>query len=145
MEKNADFNKIQEFINAEYKNLINSGINIIKPITNGYSVNSMSVMFNGNGWAIVDDKKHTLYNLHQLRTSILLALTIDKHQYKKIPMITSLDQHLDMVINDRNFYSNKLKSNSENDVYIDRLSKVESDFEILNLQLNEIEKTLCLP
>ena len=136
-------NKIKKFVTEEYDHLPNKGAVVVKSVGNGYIVNNVEVKFNGDLWCVIKDKT-TITVLRQRRLAILTAALVAKRMYQDISSVGVIDRQLDIYLEDQNYFRIRLKSNPENDVAADRLSRVDSELDLLNQQIHLLEKSVAL-
>ena len=136
-------NKIKKFVTEEYDHLPKRGAVIVKSVGNGYVVNGIEVKLNDNSWHVIKDK--TVINmLRQRRLAILTAALVAKRMYQDISSVGVIDRQLDIYLEDQNYFRIRLKSNPENDVAADRLSRVDSELDLLSQQIHLLEKSVAL-
>ena len=143
IDENATLNKIKQFVTEEYNQLPKKGALVVKSVGNGYKINDINVKFTDNNWQVINNKS-IIANLRQRRVAILLAALVSKRQYKNIGAATCIDKQLDIYLGDKQLYAMRAKLNPDNEVYKDRLSRVERELELLDQQLHELEKTVSL-
>ena len=136
-------NKIKKFVTEEYDHLPNKGAVVVKSVGNGYIVNNVEVKFNGDLWCVIKDKT-TITVLRQRRLAILTAALVAKRMYQDISSVGVIDRQLDIYLEDQNYFRIRLKSNPENDVAADRLSRVDSELDLLSQQIHLLEKSVAL-
>jgi hypothetical protein len=144
IDENITLNKIKKFVTEEYNQLPKKGALIVKSVGNGYQINDTQVTLKDNVWQVINNNKTIVANLYQRRVAILLAALVSKRYYKNIPTVTCIDKQLDIYLNDKQLYSIRTKTNPNNEVYKDRLSRVERELELLDQQLHELEKSVSL-
>jgi hypothetical protein len=136
-------NKIKKFVTEEYNHLPNTGAVIVKSVGNGYVVNGVEVKPNDNSWCVIKDKT-IIAELRQRRLAILTAALVAKRMHQDISSVTVIDRQLDIYLEDQNYFRIRLKRNSENDVAADRLSRVDSELDLLSQQIYLLEKSVAL-
>ena len=136
-------NKIKKFVTEEYNHLPNTGAVIVKSVGSGYVVNGVEVKLNDNSWCVIKDKT-IITVLRQRRLAILAAALVAKRMHRDISSVSVIDRQLNIYLEDQNHFRIRLKSNSENDVAADRLSRVDSELDLLNEQIHLLEKSVAL-
>ena len=136
-------NKIKKFVTEEYNHLPNKGAVVVKSVGNGYVVNGIEVKLDDNSWHVIKDK--TVINmLRQRRLAILTAALVAKRMYQDISSVGVIDRQLDIYLEDQNYFRIRLKNNPENDIAADRLSRVDSELDLLSQQIHLLEKSVAL-
>jgi hypothetical protein len=138
----ATFGKVKDFITDQYNQLPVMGAVIVKSVVNGYKVNDILVKTDGNRYCVVKENNN-ISEFNQRRTAILFAALVSRKKYKDSSKIYGLDKQLDIYLEDKQFYSTRLKKNN-NLIYEDRLSRVESELNIIDEQLRQLEKSVAL-
>ena len=135
--------KIKKFVTEEYDHLPNKGAVVVKSVGNGYVVNGIEVKLDDNSWHVIKDK--TVINmLRQRRLAILTAALVAKRMYQDISSVGVIDRQLDIYLEDQNYFRIRLKNNPENDIAADRLSRVDSELDLLSQQIHLLEKSVAL-
>jgi len=143
IDETATLNKIKQFVTEEYSHLSQKGAVIVKSVGNGYLVNGINVKLVDNLWQVTKGKS-IIAKLRQRRVAILLAALASKRYYRDIQRATVIDKQLDIYLGDKQMYSIRYKANPDNQIYADRLVNVETELELLDQQLHELEKTVSL-
>jgi hypothetical protein len=136
------FNKIKNFITDSYNNLPKQGVIIVKSVRNGFMVNNISIKLVDNIWE-VSKEGNILSRFRQRRTAVIFAALVYKKRSIDSKKLVGLDQFLDICLEDKNTFSLRLKK-TDNPVYADRLSRTEVELDLLEQQLQELEKSLSL-
>jgi len=140
--QSATFGKVKDFITDQYNQLPVMGAVIVKSVVNGYKVNDILVKMDGNRYSVVKENSE-ISEFNQRRTAILFAALVSKKKYSDSSKIYGLDKQLDIYLEDKQFYTIRLKNN-DNMVYEHRLSRVESELIIIDDQLRQLEKSVAL-
>ena len=142
-DESKTLNKIKKFVTEEYDHLSKRGAVIVKSVGNGYVVNGVEVKLDDNSWHVIKDK--TIINvLRQRRLAILTAALVAKRMYQDISSVSVIDRQLDIYLEDQNYFRIRLKSNPENDVAADRISRIDSELDLLSQQIHLLEKSVAL-
>lgn len=136
------FNKITKFITDSYNDLPNRGTIVVKSVKGGFSVNGIKIIQDKNVWNVIKDKL-TISNFGQKRIAILFAALIVKKRYFDSKKTSGLDQQYTIFVEDKIRFKKILESKN-NPIIESRLSKVEKELELLDQQLQELEKSLSL-
>lgn len=137
-----NFKKITHFITDSYNNLPKQGVIIVKSVRNGFMVNNLLVKQSNGGWEVQSNDKQ-LSSFRQRRTAIIFAALVCKKRYFESNNIVGLDRQLDICLEDKNNFAVRIKK-SNNQVLVDRLSRTENELELIEQQLQELEKSLSL-
>lgn len=140
--QSATFGKVKDFITDQYNQLPNMGAIIVKSVVNGYKVNDIFVRLDDNKYSVIKENKD-ISQFNQRRTAILFAALISRKKYNDSSKIYGLDKQLDIYLEDKQFYSIRLKSN-DNMVYEHRLSRIENELGLIDDQLRQLEKSVAL-
>jgi hypothetical protein len=143
IDETATLRKIKQFVTEEYNQISKKGAVIVKSVGNEYLVNDINVKLVDNLWQVLKGNT-VIANLRQRRVAILLAALASKHYYRDLDKATVIDKQLDIYLSDKQIYSIRYKSNPDNQVYADRLARVENEINLLDQQLHELEKTVSL-
>jgi len=143
IDESKTLNKIKKFVTEEYDHLPNKGAVIVKSVGSGYVINNIEVKLNGNIWHVIKDKT-IISVLRQRRLAILTAALVAKRMYRDASSVSVIDRQLDIYLEDQNYFRVRLKRNPENDVTADRLSRVDSELDLLNQQIHLLEKSVAL-
>jgi len=136
------FNKIAKFITDSYNDLSKHGNIIVKSVGNTFVVNDIKIK-NDNGVWNVERQKTVLSTFKQRRIAILFAALVTKKRYIDSHKMVSYDHQLDMLLDDKERFRIRLKT-KYNPILNDRLENVETNLDLLEQQLRELEKSLCL-
>jgi hypothetical protein len=136
------FNKIAKFITDSYNDLSKHGNIIVKSVGNTFVVNDIKIK-NDNGVWNVERQKTMLSTFKQRRIAILFAALVTKKRYIDSDKMVSYDHQLDMLLDDKERFRIRLKT-KYNPILNDRLENVETNLDLLEQQLRELEKSLCL-
>jgi len=136
------FNKIAKFITDSYNDLSNKGNIIVKSVDNTFIVNDIKIK-NDNGLWNVERQKTILSTFKQRRIAFLFAALISKKRYMDSHKMVAYDHQLDMLLDDKERFRRRLKT-KYNAVLDDRLENVETNLDLLEQQLRELEKSLSL-
>jgi hypothetical protein len=136
------FNKIAKFITDSYNDLSKHGNIIVKSVGNTFVVNDIKIK-NDNGVWNVERQKTILSTFKQRRIAILFAALISKKRYMDSNKMVAYDHQLDMLLDDKERFRRRLKT-KYNAVLNDRLENVETNLDLLEQQLRELEKSLSL-
>jgi hypothetical protein len=143
IDESKTLNKIKKFVTEEYNHLPNNGAVIVKTVGNGYVVNGVEVKLNDNLWHVIKDKK-IISVLRQRRLAILTAALVAKRMHKDISGVYTIDRQLDIFLEDQNYFRIRLKQKPTNSIVADRLSRVETELDLLNQQIYLLEKSVAL-
>ena len=144
MDTQQQYNKIQQFIKQHYRDFNDSGTVTVHPTDTGFEVGNFTIRNMDNGWQVINNKGQVIYELHQRRLAILLAALLCKKKYEHAKLAAGIDQKYDIFSGDRGLYEYRLASNPDNYTYKHRLIKAVDELDILNSQINELEKSACL-
>jgi hypothetical protein len=136
------FNKIAKFITDSYNDLSKHGNIIVKSVGNTFVVNDIKIK-NDNGVWNVERQKTMLSTFKQRRIAILFAALVTKKRYIDSHKMVAYDHQLDMLLDDKERFNIRLKT-KYNPILNDRLENVETNLDLLEQQLRELEKSLCL-
>jgi len=136
------FNKIAKFITDSYNDMSKQGNIIVKSVGNTFMVNDIKIK-NDNGVWNVERQKTMLSTFKQRRIAILFAALISKKRYMDSNKMVAYDHQLDMLLDDKERFRRRLKT-KYNAVLNDRLENVETNLDLLEQQLRELEKSLSL-
>jgi hypothetical protein len=136
------FNKIAKFITDSYNDMSKRGNIIVKSVGNTFVVNDIKIK-NDNGVWNVERQKMMLSSFKQRRIAILFAALVTKKRYDDSHKMVAYDHQLDMLLDDKERFSRRLKT-KYNAILNDRLENVETNLDLLEQQLRELEKSLCL-
>lgn len=136
------FNKIAKFITDSYNDMSKRGNIIVKSVGNTFVVNDIKIK-NSNGIWSVERQKTLLSNFKQRRIAILFAALLTKKRYFDSQKMVAYDHQLDMLLDDKKQFKRKLKT-KYNSIINDRLENVETNLDLLEQQLRELEKSLSL-
>ena len=136
------FNKIAKFITDSYNDIPKSGGIVVKSVGNTFIVNDIKIR-NESGTYFVERGKTMLSTFKQRRVAILFAALLCKKRYYDSKKMVGYDKHLDILLDDREQYNRRLK-HKYNPIYDDRLSNIETNLDLLEQQLRELEKSLRL-
>jgi len=136
------FNKIAKFITDSYNDLSKHGNIIVKSVGNTFVVNDIKIK-NDNGVWNVERQKTMLSTFKQRRIAILFAALITKKRYIDSHKMVAFDHQLDMLLDDKERFKIRLKT-KYNAILDARLENVETNLDLLDQQLIELEKSLSL-
>lgn len=136
------FNKIAKFITDSYNDMSKRGNIIVKSVGNTFVVNDMKIK-NSNGVWNVEKGKTTISTFKQRRIAILFAALLTKKRYFESHKMVGYDHQLDMLLDDKERFKRRLKT-KYNPILDDRLENVETNLDLLEQQLRELEKSLSL-
>lgn len=137
-----NFNKITNFITDSYNNLPDKGVIIVKSVRNGFIVNNIEVKQHDNIWCVEKDKIK-ISEFRQRRVAIIFSALICKKRYRDSAKMLGIDRQLDICLEDKNNYSVRIKK-TNNQVLVDRLSRTEKELELIEQELQDLEKSLSL-
>ena len=144
MDTQQNYNKIQQFIKQHYREIGNSGTVIVHPTNTGFQVGDYTIESTDDGWQVVNKAGVVIHELHQRRLAILLAALLCKKKYEHARLAAGIDQRYDIFSGDRGLYEQRLAANPDNYTYKHRLIRVVDELDILNSQINELEKSACI-
>jgi hypothetical protein len=136
------FNKITKFITDSYNDISNRGNIIVKSVGNTFVVNDVKIKNTSGSWSVEKDKSIISY-FKQRRIAILFAALICKKRYNDSHKMIAYDHQLDMLLDDKERFKLRLKT-KYNAVLDDRLENVETNLDLLEQELRELEKSLSL-
>ena len=136
------FNKIAKFITDSYTDMSKRGIIIVKLVGNTFVVNDIKIK-NIDGLYNVERGKTMLSTFKQRRIAILFAALLTKKRYYDSRKMVAFDHQLDMLLDDKERFVRRLKT-KYNPILDDRLENVETNLDLLEQQLRELEKSLSL-
>jgi len=136
------FNKIAKFITDSYNDLSKHGNIIVKSVGNTFVVNDIRIK-NDNGVWNVERQKTVLSTFKQRRIAILFAALVTKKRYIDSHKMVAFDHQLDMLLDDKERFKIRLKT-KYNAILDARLENVETNLDLLDQQLIELEKSLSL-
>jgi hypothetical protein len=136
------FNKITKFITDSYNDISNRGNIIVKSVGNTFVVNDVKIKNTSGAWSVEKDQSIISY-FKQRRIAILFAALICKKRYVDSRKMVAYDHQLDMLLDDKARFKLRLKT-KYNAVLDDRLENVETNLDLLEQQLQELEKSLSL-
>ena len=136
------FNKIAKFITDSYNDMSKHGNIIVKSVGNALVVNDIKIK-NINGLYNVERGKTMLSTFKQRRIAILFAALLTKKRYLDSRKMVAYDHQLDMLLDDKERFVRRLKTRY-NPILDNRLENVETNLDLLEQQLRELEKSLRL-
>jgi hypothetical protein len=136
------FNKIAKFITDSYNDMSKRGNIIVKSVGNTFVVNDIKIK-NSNGIWNVERGKATISTFKQRRIAILFAALVCKKRYTDSHKMVAYDHQMDMLLDDKERFKRRLKT-KYNPILDDRLENVETNLDLLEQQLRELEKSLSL-
>ena len=136
------FNKITKFITDSYNDMSKHGNIIVKSVGNTFVVNDIKIKNNNGIWNVEKDKA-TISTFKQRRIAILFAALVCKKRYFDSNKMVAYDYQMDMLLDDKECFKRRLKT-KYNPILDDRLENVETNLDLLEQQLRELEKSLCL-
>ena len=136
------FNKIAKFITDSYNDMSKRGNIIVKSVGNTFVVNDIKIKNSNGNWS-VERQKTMLSTFKQRRIAILFAALLTKKRYYDSRKMVAYDHQLDMLLDDKERFKRRLKT-KYNPILDDRLENVETNLDLLEQQLRELEKSLSL-
>jgi hypothetical protein len=143
IDENATLNKIKKFVTDEYSQLPKKGALVVKSVGNSYRVNDIRIEQNTDGWSVINNGS-TIAVFHQRRLAILSAALVSKRQFSLLSKTNVIDRQLDIYLADQNQFKIRTKMNPQNAIHASRLSKVNSELDILEQEILLLEKSCSL-
>lgn len=134
--------KIERFV-EEQINKKNHSLTLIETRA-GLRVNNFLIHAADGNWQLLNQNGKQVSVFKSKRMAVLSAALLTKHYAPNVGEISSIDERLNFLRNEKQFYEYKINASKKSKLFEDRLSRTEHELSIVYSQISELEKSVGL-